>query len=134
MATTVCITLDPYTRELTYASAGHPPSLLVDGDRRHRLAARARRSPAARLRAALGDPRGRSSSCPPAATLVAYTDGLVERRDWSIDTGIDLLASVVGSASLDVDAARRPDPRGGRAAIGSHDDIALLIVRLLEVP
>ena len=28
MATAVCIALDPYTRRLTYASAGHPPSLL----------------------------------------------------------------------------------------------------------
>ena len=32
MATAVCMALDPYTRELTYASAGHPPSLLVAGE------------------------------------------------------------------------------------------------------
>ena len=30
MATAVCLTLDPYTQELTYASAGHPPPLLAE--------------------------------------------------------------------------------------------------------
>ena len=99
MATALCLTLDPYTQELTYASAGHPPSLLVDGDA----------AVVSRLGHALAPPLGyvagrrrsarRRSSCPPARTLVAYTDGLVERRGWSIDTGIDLLASVVGSSS-----------------------------------
>ena len=72
---------------------------------------------------------------PAGATLVAYTDGLVERRGWSIDAGIDLLASVVGSAS-----SLGAEPLADRIFeevmphIGSHDDIALLIVRLLEVP
>ena len=30
MATAVCLTLDPYARELRYASAGHPPVVLFD--------------------------------------------------------------------------------------------------------
>ena len=54
MATALCLTLDPYTQELTYASAGHPPSLLVDGDAARRLAPRAR---AARRRSATCSPR-----------------------------------------------------------------------------
>ena len=92
MATALCLTLDPYTQELTYASAGHPPSLLVDGDA----------AEVSRLGLALAPPLGYvqpSAICeatvelPAGATLVAYTDGLVERRGWSIDTGIDLLAS-----------------------------------------
>ena len=32
MATAVFLTLDPYTGELAYASAGHPPTLLLDVD------------------------------------------------------------------------------------------------------
>ena len=32
MATALCMTLDPYTRELTYASAGHLPLLLTAGE------------------------------------------------------------------------------------------------------
>ena len=98
MATALCLTLDPYTQELTYASAGHPPSLLVDGNA----------AAVSRLAHALAPPLGyvqasaireATVELPSGATLVAYTDGLVERRGWSIDTGIDLLASVVGSAS-----------------------------------
>ena len=116
MATALCLTLDPYTQELTYASAGHPPSLLVDGNA----------AVVSRLGHALAPPLGyvqasaireATVELPAGATLVAYTDGLVERRGWSIDTGIDLLASVVGSASsLGGRSARRPDLRGGRAA------------------
>ena len=134
MATALCLTLDPYTQELTYASAGHPPSLLVDGDA----------AVVSRLGLALAPPLGyvqasaireATVELPAGATLVAYTDGLVERRGWSIDTGIDLLASVLGSSS-----SLAAEPLADRIfeevapRIGSADDIALLIVRLLEVP
>ena len=50
MATAVCIALDPYTRELTYASAGHPPSLVMSGAMADGLPARPRGRAAARLR------------------------------------------------------------------------------------
>jgi serine phosphatase RsbU (regulator of sigma subunit)/anti-sigma regulatory factor (Ser/Thr protein kinase) len=134
MATALCLTLDPYTQELTYASAGHPPSLLVDGDA----------SAVSRLGHALAPPLGYVQAAaireatvelPVGATLVAYTDGLVERRGWSIDTGIDLLASVIGS-SASLAAAPLADRIFDEVAphIGSSDDIALLIVRLREVP
>ncbi len=134
MATALCLTLDPYTQELTYASAGHPPSLLVDGDA----------AVVSRLGLALAPPLGyvqasaireATVELPAGATLVAYTDGLVERRGWSIDRGIDLLASVLGSSS-----SLGAEPLADRIfeevapRIGSADDIALLIVRLLEVP
>ena len=59
MATAVCLTLDPYTRELTYASAGHPPSLLVGGAGGAVTPPRRRRRAAARLRRGRDDPRGR---------------------------------------------------------------------------
>ena len=134
MATALCLTLDPYTQTLTYASAGHPPSLLVDGDA----------AVVSRLGQALAPPLGyvqpsaireATVELPAGGTLVAYTDGLVERRGWSIDTGIDLLASVLGSSS-----SLAAEPLADRIfeevapRIGSADDIALLIVRLLEVP
>ena len=134
MATALCLTLDPYTQELTYASAGHPPSLLVDGNA----------AAVSRLAHALAPPLGyvqasaireATVELPAGATLVAYTDGLVERRGWSIDAGIDLLASVVGSSSS-LGAEPLADRIFEEVAphIGSKDDIALLIVRLLEVP
>jgi anti-sigma regulatory factor (Ser/Thr protein kinase) len=72
---------------------------------------------------------------PAGGTLVAYTDGLVERRGWSIDTGIDLLASVLaGSSSLGAGPLADRILEEVAPQIGSTDDIALVIVRLLEVP
>ena len=60
MATAVFLTLDPYTGELAYSSAGHPPTLLHDaadddrhGARRRELAS-ARAGPRARRSARLG--------------------------------------------------------------------------------
>jgi serine phosphatase RsbU (regulator of sigma subunit)/anti-sigma regulatory factor (Ser/Thr protein kinase) len=134
MATALCLTLDPYTQELTYASAGHPPSLLVNGDS----------TVVERLGHALAPPLGyvdpaeireATVELPAGGTLVAYTDGLVEKRGWSIDTGIDLLAAVVGaSSSLGADPLADRIFEEVAPHIGSSDDIALLIVRLLEVP
>ena len=98
MATALCLTLDPYTQELTYASAGHPPSLLVDGDS----------AVVARLGHALAPPLGyvdpsaireARSSCPRAARSSRTPTASSSSAGWSIDTGIDLLASVVGASS-----------------------------------
>ena len=133
MATAVCLTLDPYTRELTYASAGHPPSLLCDASGVVTRLDRAGAPPLGFAKAetihevdvALG----------PGATLVAYTDGLIERRGWSIDVGIDLLAEVLGaSAARDADELAATIVADVAATVDSGDDIALLIVRLAGVP
>ena len=133
MATAVCLMLDPYTQELTYASAGHPPSLLAGES-----------GSASRLDGAGAPPLGFALPeeirevtvpLPSRSTLVAYTDGLVERRDWSLDVGIDLLAAVLAAgSSLDTEtlATRILHDVSGR--VGSGDDIALLIVRPERVP
>ena len=52
MVTAVCLTLDPYTQELTYASAGHPPALLFTATPARRLAPRPRAARPARIRPA----------------------------------------------------------------------------------
>ena len=91
--TVACVAVDPYTRELTYACAGHLPPLLVDDDR-HTVT---------RLDGASAPPLGvaepqeideASIELGGPRTLVMYTDGLIERRGHNIDEGIDLLASV----------------------------------------
>ena len=73
---------------------------------------------------------------PSQMTLLAYTDGLVERRGVGIDEGIERLA----------DAASRADPQLGAddaadvllekmvVRLAGDDDMALLLVRLSEVP
>jgi serine phosphatase RsbU (regulator of sigma subunit)/integral membrane sensor domain MASE1 len=78
--------LDPVTGELVYASAGHPPPLVVlpNGDARW-------------LRGGLSHPLyGESAGDRPDAStvleetslLILYSDGLVERRDESLEDGL----------------------------------------------
>ncbi len=66
---------------------------------------------------------------------MAYTDGLIERRGWSIDVGIDLLAEALAASTAqgteDLAATIVADVA---ATVDSGDDIALLIVRLVGVP
>ncbi|HET6173730.1 MAG TPA: SpoIIE family protein phosphatase [Gaiellales bacterium] len=135
MVTAVCIALDPYTCEMTYASAGHPPVLLAGGTTGEKVA---------RLDQAGAPPLGFSEagdfhdvqvSLTPAATAVAYTDGLIERRDWSLDVGIDLLAQAVASASASGPGIlAEAIVRDVVGRVGSGDDIAFLIVRTCGVP
>ncbi|MGW7193069.1 PP2C family protein-serine/threonine phosphatase, partial [Streptomyces sp. NPDC054838] len=64
--------------------------------------------------------------------LVLYTDGLVETRDQSLDERLDLLLSLLAgphrpledTCDLLLRALRRP---------GDHDDVALLMARILPV-
>jgi len=67
------------------------------------------------------------------ATVVLYTDGLVERPGEHIDTGLDRLADVVRSATTDpqqlcdlVLAELVPD-------VGAPDDVALLTLRTIPM-
>ena len=92
-ATVFVAVFDPSDGRLRYARAGHPPALLVD-----------RGGPAHVLDDGLGPPLGvpgasyEAAECefPAGASLVAYTDGLIERRDEPIDAR---LADLVRAAS-----------------------------------
>jgi anti-sigma regulatory factor (Ser/Thr protein kinase) len=134
MATMVCVTFDPLTRELSYASAGHPPPLLVDAETHavSFLDRRGRPPLGWNTRKPLLDS---AHEVPEQATLVLYTDGLVERRDLEIDRGIELLVGAVGaqSAGSFAEAATRVvDSIAEPGAV--EDDAALLLVRLAPVP
>jgi serine phosphatase RsbU (regulator of sigma subunit)/type II secretory pathway pseudopilin PulG len=124
-ATVVCGVGDIARHELTIANAGHLPPLLVAAGRGEFVATE------------LGPPIGlplRAASEPvtvtvgPQATLLIYTDGLVERRGESIDVGLSRLrdAAVLPQNSVEglLSALVRellPD--------GCDDDTAILGVR-----
>jgi serine phosphatase RsbU (regulator of sigma subunit)/anti-sigma regulatory factor (Ser/Thr protein kinase) len=136
MATTVVLAVDPYTREVTYASAGHLPPVVVD------LAS----AETTLLEAAGGPPLGAVAladlsveeatvALPAKAALIAYTDGLIERRTESIDRGIDLVRSVMGATTtLDADAVAGRVLAEAAARDGGEDDVALLVLRSVELP
>ena len=99
-ATVAYAEYDPAGSRLTYACAGHPPPLLVDGGTAAYLDGG--RS------AALGfgdDPVQATVTVKPGARLILYTDGLIERRRQPIDVGFDRLAhAATQNGAADIDA------------------------------
>ncbi|MGY1662737.1 SpoIIE family protein phosphatase, partial [Geodermatophilus sp. SYSU D00705] len=92
MATALFASLDPATGQLRIASAGHLPPLLVAEGHAELLDVRPSRM--------LGAPPAPAPAAewagvlPPGATLLLYTDGLVESRDADLDVGLDALLEV----------------------------------------
>ena len=124
-STILTMLLDPSTNELRYASAGHPPALVIDVDRTSRFLEGGRSVP---LGLPFDLPRPQAvETISPGAILVLYTDGLIERRDEPLDQGLQRLANaavqVAGAPLGDVADALLELVAGER-----HDDVALLAV------
>lgn len=129
LCTTVfCGVLDPGTGELTYSSAGHPPGILVHADGTTRLLEEGRSLP---LAVRPGRPRPEAAcSLPARATLLLYTDGLVERRRRPLTAGIEQAGDAVqeGRAMPVEDLAGAVMAKLAPAG-GYDDDVALLLYR-----
>jgi PAS domain-containing protein len=94
-ATVLAGRYDPGTRTLTWAQAGHlPPLLIRDGK------AIALEPPEGILLGAMDSPEFavETTSLDPGDMLLLYTDGLIERRERSLQEGLDLLAHVASTA------------------------------------
>ena len=135
MATAVCIAIDPYARELTYSCAGHPPPLLRDDETGAVAQLDRAQSPVLAHVSRSAVPEARLA-LPRRATLVAYTDGVVERRDQVIDEGIERLAAALSAADAGRSASELADRlvRDVAEVTAADDDIALLVMRLGDVP
>jgi len=80
---------DPLTRVLTWAQAGHPPPVLVRGQRATTL-----RQPAGiLLGAARSGYEAASLELFPGDLILLYSDGLIERRHRSLDDGLTALTT-----------------------------------------
>ncbi|WP_461110289.1 SpoIIE family protein phosphatase [Streptomyces calidiresistens] len=126
--TVFCGVLTPETGRLVYSSAGHPPGILVHADGTTHLLEGGRSAP---LAVRTGRERSEAEYVVPArATLLLYTDGLVERRRRPLTTGIDQAGEAI-QEGRDVavdDLATRVMERLAPAG-GYDDDVALLIYR-----
>jgi len=126
--TAFCAVLNLDTGELVYSSAGHPPPIMVHADGTTVMLEGGHRLPLTHWRSA-ARPEARITM-PARATLLLYTDGLVERRGSSIDDGIGRAADLVKdgrSTALDEVADQlmsRLEPEGGYP-----DDVAMLLYR-----
>ncbi len=126
--TAFCAVLDPDTGELWYSSAGHPPPILVCADGTTQLL-EGGHSIALGIRPERVRPQAQVT-IPAQATLLLYTDGLVERRRLSLDDGITRAAKLIRD-----DGAMDLDPLADQimsvlAPLGGYqDDVALLLYR-----
>jgi len=126
--TAFCAVLTLDTGQLVYSNAGHPPPIVARADGTTVTLEGAHGLPLA-LRPQWSRPEA-SVDMPPRATLLLYTDGLVERRGTSIDDGMHRAADLVQdgrSQSLDAVADHlmsRLEPGGGYL-----DDVAILLYR-----
>jgi len=126
--TVAAVMLEPDTGLVRYSLAGHPPPLVVDPDGRAEFLeggsglplSIAERDEAAR-------PEG-TATLGEGSTLILYTDGLIERRDDSIDTGLERLKSAV-TARCTQEPERLCDELVAEFADGSLDDVVLLCLR-----
>ncbi len=139
IATVAIAVVDPNTDTILSVSAGHPPLIVVSPDGSTEILGGGRRS---LLGVTAERPLVQRNAFPPGSVLVAYTDGLVERRDETIDEGIDRLASVV-QADMHQQAMTDPHVLPSMGAAGyAHtvvervlgdaalmDDVALIVVR-----
>ncbi|MEV5358224.1 PP2C family protein-serine/threonine phosphatase [Streptomyces sp. NPDC086081] len=129
-ATAVTTFIDFDRRTIAYSSAGHPPPVLVHPDGRTRFLDRATDTPLDARPDPIPRPQAETRFAP-GATLVLYTDGLIERRREDIDAGLARLADAL-RRHRDQDPETLADtvllellPPGG-----ATDDTALVIVRL----
>ncbi|MEU4778090.1 SpoIIE family protein phosphatase [Micromonospora sp. NPDC023633] len=123
LATICVLLLHPPSGRVRLASAGHlPPALSLDGKVefvQHSaplLGVRAQRPPDLEF------------VLPAGATLVFYTDGLIERRDTTIDDGLAALAVAAGRVDDDLDRfCERLLVELAPPEI--HDDVAVVALR-----
>jgi PAS domain S-box-containing protein len=132
-ATVFVAIVDMDAQTLHYSSAGHVPPVFATGSAPPELLTDGHSVPLAVHR---NEPRPQAARPLTAgSTLLLYTDGLVERRDRSIDEQIDRVAEVVSeTVDLPVESVadeilRRLAPEGGY-----DDDVAIVVYRFPPSP
>jgi serine/threonine-protein kinase RsbW len=134
MTTLVYAQLKLGSGRLRYASAGHPPPLIIAPGQAPELAWAGRSMPLNAYPAQAPIPAESTRILSAGSTLLLYTDGLVERRGHSAESGLDRLL-------VEADARRRDDLARFADGIlrGLHDperrdDVCLLALRFAEGP
>jgi phosphoserine phosphatase RsbU/P len=103
MTTVAYAQLDVGSGELLYACAGHPPPVLIAPDEQPPSFLWEGRSVPLDSVALAGPRRQAAAQLARGGTLLLYTDALVERRQQSLDVGLEhLLAEAAGHAGEDI--------------------------------
>jgi PAS domain S-box-containing protein len=133
VATVAYAVLDPATRTLRYASAGHVPPHLVTPEGRVLALAEGTSWPLDTRRGARRVEA--QTDFPPGSTLLLYTDGLVERRGESIDVGLARLEGLLADLGPSSPQALCDELMARLVRSGPRtDDVALLCVQTESEP
>jgi serine phosphatase RsbU (regulator of sigma subunit) len=127
VSTVFCAVVDPANGTLRYSSAGHPPAIVADVDGSTRLL-----QEAGGLPLAVADDLVRPEadvSLPAGATLLLYTDGLVERRNEALDEGIARAAAALTAGRHLSPEELAPELTRQLLEDAPDDDVAFLIFR-----
>ena len=130
MTTLAYVVLDPEHGTLEHVSAGHPPPLAIAPDGRAGYLPVATNVPLA-VAPVVGY-RSRVHPYPLGATILLYTDGLVERRGELLDVGLERLRE----AAAGVPAAEAACARIVATLVPEQraDDVALIALRVPAPP
>lgn len=123
-ATMLCGVVDVPRREVTLASAGHVPPVLVGGEGPEFVTVPV--GPPIGVHTGVGY-RAVTVAVPEGGALLAYTDGLVERHDETIDDGFERLRAAAAGPRASADAFL--DRVVSAMVHDSVDDTALLVVQ-----
>jgi hypothetical protein len=125
-ATVVCAIVDLGEQTITYSNAGHPPPLLVQGDQVVWL------DQALATPLAVDGPTRREARLDvrPGDLLVLYTDGLVERRNETIDVGLGRLARAAVPLRDEPVEEVANGLIDGLVGTTARDDVALVVKRI----
>jgi PAS domain S-box-containing protein len=131
MATLLYLVLDPGRSRIAFASAGHPPPVVREPDGGVRFL----ETPSSVPLGVQGMPHFEDSAFDllPGSTLVLYTDGLIERRDATLDEGFERLGRAIANAPDDPDGLC-DHIVGELLPDDPADDTALLVVQSVAGP
>lgn len=140
MVTLSCLIVDPDLTALRYASAGHPPPLLIG------RTSNGKDKEAAYLDAPTSVPLGVGETphsggweevevtLEPGSRIVLYTDGLVEERDEPLDAGLERLRAAALAGPDEPDALCGSIVAAlHRAGGGGGDDVTVLVAGTVPI-
>ena len=125
LATVLVAIYDPAHRRLTVASAGHPPPLLAPIEAEPAFV---NVQPGPPLGLGTAVYRAVTVEVPGGATLVLYTDGLIEERGEAIDEGLERLRLALCEVRLPPEAVCTHVLHELGRTRGGEDDVALLVL------
>ena len=132
MATAIFLTLDPYTGELAYSSAGHPPTILLDEPTGEVTLLDQASSPPLGW-AETSDRRRAPAACSADDAARLHRRSRRAAR-FAIDDGIDRVSALLRGRTGTRPARSRTRCSSRRCPVAAADDVALLLVQLGDVP